>query len=258
MSRFILSSLGFGLVSLIVACNGSEECADCPTNEAVGHDNDTADDTDDPCADCPDDSGDTDDTGNPDATATFIGPAVSFTDGDGVITTESCTTHLEASGAPSYVVATDEEKLVEPATYTAKFGDLSMASDASDDLPLHTLANGWLAISPAVEVPVVEGDPVKPAAPTVNVFIEGDWTCEDDSGFVEDGQVTYEQGYLLYLPSVGQNIEVNGMNLFYDDGDVSKEGAFITNTWLYIESTGGMAGDYTADCWLGDESDDPR
>lgn len=256
MSRFILSSLGFGLVSLIVACNGSEECADCPTNEAVGHDNDTADDTDDPCADCPDDSGDTDDTGNPDATATFIGPAVSFTDGDGVITTESCTTHLEASGAPSYVVATDEEKLVEPATYTARFGDMSMASDASDGLPLHTLANGWLAISPAVEVPVTEGDPVKPTAPTVNVFIQDTWTCETNTGYVDDGVVEYKQGYLLSIP-LGSNIEVSGMNLDYVYGDCEVNGAFIDNTWLYIEANAACGNAFTADCWLGDESNKP-
>lgn len=252
MTRFPIAFLGFGLVSVLVACNGGQDCSTCSSDTTVGND-DTNGDTDDPCADCPDD-----DTGNPDATATFIGPAVSFTDGDGVTAESATTTNLVASGAPSYVVQTDESKLVVPTTYTAKFGDMALASDASDGLPLVTLPNGWLAISPEIDVPVVTGNPVKPAAPAVNVFIESTWTCSEDNGFVVDGEVTYQQGYLLYLPGVGEDIEVSGMDLFYDDGDVSKEGAFITNTWLYIESYGGMAGDYTADCWLGDESDDPR
>ncbi len=230
--------LGFGLLS---ACTGEGDCpdADCSAENPTGPDCE---------ADC------VDDTGEPaDESATFVGPPVLF---DGV--QESCQTNLAAGDGTSYTVLTDEEIAVKPESYTLTFGDPALASSATDNLPLHVSGNGWLAISPPVALSVSDEETKRPSAPPMNLFIEGTWTCEHDDGFVENGTVTYTQGYLLYLPGVGDDIEVSGMSLDVIGGNYEQHGAFISDTWLYIESTGGMAGDFTADCWLGNADQDPR
>lgn len=252
MTRISLSTiaLGFGLLS---ACDGGNpDCADCTSS---GSDLDSG--SGDCTADCPDD-----DTGDPDATATFVGPSVSFTDADGLVTEESCTTNLQLGqlGAVQYQVITDEEKKVEPRTYTATFGDTALVSEASGYLPVHTLASGWQAVAPFIDVPVQDGQTVELPAPALALYVQGTWTCEFDNGFSDHGEVAYQQ--------IGDDVQVclngigcwniTGMLVEYPENEenIVGEGEFLTNTWLEISSIGGLD-DYDADCWKGLEADKP-
>lgn len=252
-TRISIFALGFGL-NFLAACNGGEECADC--SGSTGNDLDGGGDC---TADCPEPD-DTGDTGDPDATATFVGPAVSFTGPDDVVSEESCTTNLARTmgGTLVYQVVTAEQKKVEPDSYVATFGDPALASSATANLPVHTLAGGWEAIAPATEVPVADGETVAPAAPALALLVRGTWTCEDDIGFSDNGEVAYEQvddEIWLTIPTIGDAV-VSGMNLDYVYGDCELHGAFIDNAWLYVEANaecGGRA--FTADCWTGT---DPR
>ena len=170
MSRFILSSLGFGLVSLIVACNGSEECADCPTNEAVGHDNDTADDTDDPCADCPDDSGDTDDTGTPTGSAMVLYNAY-------IMSTKLTDAPINA-GSVTGTSGTSFE-VPAPADYTVMVGD--SAKTSLFGFPVYTASDGEYWAAPNDSVSVVDGDSIDDGRfDLFNLFEPGVYECTYD------------------------------------------------------------------------------
>jgi hypothetical protein len=241
MNRYpLLTGFFFGFGLGLSGCTGDGNCspADCAAGTATGPDCES---------DCADDSGGTD------PSATFIGPPVLFNS-----LQESCQTNL--SGPGSYTALTDEEIEVKPGEYELTFGDPALASSASDDLPLHVASNGWLAVSPRVPLTVDDGDTQRPAAPPMNLFIQGTWTCEDDTGFVDSGSVSYKNGYLLTLPSVGSELEVTGMAIDFEDAErgIETHGAFISDSWLNLESTGSAAGDFTADCWAGSVDQDPR
>jgi hypothetical protein len=207
----------------------------------------------------------TDDSTSPSTTetASVIGPPVFFTEADGTVLEESCSTNLKDfhdEHGPAYSVGTNEEKSVEPGDYTISYGDMSLASDASSGLPLHTLSNGWLAIGPTTEAfPVNDGEEVELEAPYVNMYAGETWTCAFDNGFEpEQGTAKYEEdGVMLSLPGLGY-VEVSGMRLSADADGILKEGDFISDIYLEISSEGGMAGNYNAACWAGNAGADPR
>ncbi len=159
MTRFALTF--FGLVSL-TACDGNSECADCPTDSVVGHDND-------PCADCPDDSGDTDDTGDPP-----VGTASVLYDVYRLGVIEDCLVNagnIAESSSTAFEVPA-------PADYTVSAGDVAFTSQF--DFPVHVDSTGEYWAAPAKSVSLKADDVVEDRFDLFNLFAPGVYECSYD------------------------------------------------------------------------------
>jgi hypothetical protein len=108
---------------------------------------------------------------------------------------------------------------LEDGFYALQFGDLSLASDASDGLPIFEAGDGTRWISPEILVAVgsaaeeitdswlveeftaVENDTTFDAS--MNLFIEGTWTCWDSAAEnVHTDTVEYRDGLVVRLTPV--------------------------------------------------------
>lgn len=168
----------------------------------------------------------------------------------------SASTTASLTGPTTTSVPTGTEAKVEPGDYDVTFGDKSMASAASDNLPLVLDENtGWYWVVPKVTQPVGEG--AKATASGVgNLFIEGTWTCDTNNGAEPTpGKIVYTGGTRIALPGVG-NVDISVMHISLDEDGIIKDGDLLSDTFLEVSSSGSMAGSYDADCWAGDK--DPR
>ena len=221
------------LAGLLVGCNNNP--AD---NGETG--------TDGPCEECNDTGGET--------LVTFVAPPILF---EGV--EENCQSNLLGEDEGKIEVQTGKEKEILSGDYIITYGDPKLASEVSGGLPVHTLQqNGWMAVSPAITFTVTEESPT-PDPPFMNLLPEkGEWTCDfNDGSDVARGATSYRDGSHLTLPGVGE-VTVNGTTLSGDVDGVVKEGRFLSNIFIQVSSSGGMAGSYAADCWAGAPAKDPR
>jgi len=135
-----------------------------------------------------------------------------------------------------------------PETYTVKAGSPADGT-TSDGLPIIVGSDGWRWVSPSWNAPLKDGDKLEDPIDS-NAFADGSWTCEFNNGFPDTpGEVTYDDGEYLYLPGVGMDIVVSGMTLHREGDDFTQEGEFTSPTEIVVNSYGGMAGDYTANCY---------
>ncbi len=137
---------------------------------------------------------------------------------------------------------------------TLTLGDVGEPRDASDELPLHSEGEvPW--ISPELKVTLDDNTVID--AP-MNMFIEGEWTCEktSTSTTVATGTIEYQDGYLVGLPGLSDEMEVEGMTISHDDS-TSYSGEFVDSTYISLEwwDTADRSG--TAECWKGDGNDRP-
>lgn len=83
----------------------------------------------------------------------------------------------------------------------------------------------------------------------LNMYADGEWTCDKvGSEFSETDEITFEEGQYLYLPFAG-DFKVSGSELSYEADGVIAHGDFTSPTTITVTSTGGMPGDYVADCY---------
>lgn len=235
MTHFLL----LALLGLAACENGGEDCDNCTGTV------DTAS-----CEGCGDDT-----ESDPEATATFTGPQVDF-----LGTIESSTSNLAGKNGANYTVTSGMEVTVKIDTYSVTFGDVSLATEASDWLPIHTATDGSKAIAPASVVTVIEGDELTLEAPIMNLYVEGTWTCNlagsTNSSTAQSSSVSYINGSEIALPN--GNLVVDGNTVHSPASDcLELYGAFINSTQLAFH-VGCLEGDdANYQCWHGQPSDRP-
>lgn len=233
-------------LSLAVACDGSTgECGSCDNSQAVRGEDDTA-------ACCG-----TDDTGgDPPAMGSFTAPAV-----DVIGTDESCTSNL-LSVNDDYTVATGETKEVKAGSYDLTYGDMSLATEYSDMLPIHTGKDSSTWIAPAETVKVEDGKVATADPPVMTRYVGGQtWTCNlagsTDESTAQAATVSYlddPSGLMVSLPSLG-NVHISGEDLWLSDGECNDSGEISdSEATFHVECSFGYL-DY--ECWQGEFEDKP-
>jgi len=137
-----------------------------------------------------------------------------------------------------------------PETYTVKAGSPADGT-TSDGLPIIVGSDGWRWVSPSWNAPLKDGDKLEDPIDS-NAFASGSWTCEakysNNSTNIQTAEVQYKDGDTLLLPGFNY-LAVSGSNLHSEEDGIVCDGSFTSPTTIHIASTGGMAGDYTADCY---------
>jgi hypothetical protein len=195
---------------LLAACNGGRN--DTDTNNGC----DEVEQANNECG--------TDDSGTePSAMGSFTAPPVDFLGDE-----EACTSNLTATGA-SYSVPSGETEEVQATEYIVSFGDTSKASSASANLPVHTSPDGTMGITPPVTVTVKDGEVATVETPSMNLYVEGTWTCnlvDSDESTAQTATISYPTGDSVKLP-IG-TLGIKEMNLEYSDDECDDFGEFLT------------------------------
>ncbi|MFH1711669.1 MAG: hypothetical protein ABH846_00325 [Patescibacteria group bacterium] len=200
------------------------------------------------CGD-PDDSGKPDDTGD-----------TSVTTNSGTLTGEvyilgvaaDCDVNLNGN----YAGKAWEPIERDVGTYGVTAGDVGKTTQ--DDLPIHSQdGRDWVAPEATGKV---DEDIDTPVRVDMNQYVEGTWSCwvDDGSGMIYTGVVEMDNGHLLTLPGLGQDMDVTGVDIYYhsDQSGSTIAGAFTSATTADLTWTTAYAS-AVVECWKGGQNDRP-